>query len=155
MKNLSLHLDVVTGHDHLGRSILSSLNKVKSSRDIGSAQEHLGAVVAVETSVATTLLLGEDVERDEELGVSGGSTDLDHNHTALEIITLDTTEENSAVVTSLSLVELLLEGLDTGNDGLDGGLVEANELNLLSLLEDTTLNTSSSNGTTASNRENI
>jgi hypothetical protein len=155
VKDLSLHLNVVTGHNHLGRSILSTLNKVKSSRDIRGAQEHLGAVVAVETSVATTLLLGEDVERDEELGVGSSSANLGHNHTTLDLFTLDATEENTAVVTGLSLVKLLLESFDAGNDGLDGVLVETNELNLLSLLEDTTLNTSSSNGTTASNGENI
>lgn len=155
MKNLALHLDVVTGHDHLAGRILGTLNEVQGSRNIRSTQEHLGAVVSVETGVATTLLLSEDVHGDKELGVGLGGANLGHNHTTLDLLALDTTEENSTVVTSLGLVEVLLEGLDSGNDGLEGFLVEANELDLVTLFEDTTLDTSSSNGTTASNGENI
>jgi hypothetical protein len=155
VEDLGLHLDVVTGHDDLRRSILGSLGEVQGAGDIRGTQEHLGAVVSVETGVATTLLLGENVRRDQELGVRAGGAGLDHDHTTADLLTLDTTEKDTAVVTSLGGVELLLEGLNTGNDGLDGLLVESDELNFVTLLEETTLNTSSSNGTTSSNGENV
>lgn len=155
MQDGRLHLDVVTGHDDLGASVLGSLDKVKRARDIRSAQEHLGAVVAVESGMTSTLLLGEDVSGDEELGVRARSTGADHDHAAANLLALDTAEEDTAVVSGLGGVEVLLEGLDTGHDGLDGLLVESDKLDLISLLEESTLDTSGSDGTTTSDRENV
>lgn len=155
MQDLGLHLSIVTGHDNLGRSVLNSLGEVKGTRDIGGPQEHLGAVVAVETGVASTLLLGENVGRDQELGVGACSTGADHDHSAANLLALDTTEEDTTVVTSLCRFKLLLEGLDTGNNSLDRVLVEADELDFLTLLKLATLNTSGSDSSTSSNRKDI
>lgn len=155
VQDVAHHLDVVTGHDHLGRSILGSLGEVKADRDIGSPQEHLGAVVAVETSVATALLLGEDVHGDEELLVGLEDTGLGHDHTALDLLALNTTDEDTTVVTGLGVLEFLLEGFDTGNNSLEGLVVEADKLDFLTTLEHTAFNSSSGNSTTAGNGENI
>ena len=109
----------------------------------------------MEAGVTSTFLLCEDVRGEEELGVRAGSTGADHDHTAANLLALDTAKEDTAVVTSLGGFKLLLEGLDTGHDGLDGLLVEADKLDFFTLLEETTLDTSSSDGTTTSNMENI
>jgi hypothetical protein len=155
MEDLRLHLNVVTGHNNLRRSVLGSLREVQGARYIGSTQEHLGAVVSMESSMATTLLLGEDVGRDQELGVGTGGVGTDHNHTTADLVALDTTEENTTVVSSLGRLKLLFESFDTGYDGLNGLLVVSDELDFVTLLEKTTLNTSSSNGTTSSDGENV
>lgn len=98
LKNVGLvklanHLDVVTGHDKLGRSILSALGPCERARLIGSSDEHLGPVVVTEASVATTLLLAEDIHGDKELLVGLDLSRDGDDHTTADILTLDTTEE--------------------------------------------------------------
>jgi len=149
------HLDVVTRHDHLGVGILGAFGPVDSSGLISSTDEDLGTVVSVETSVTTTLLLGQDVHGDEELLVGSDGAGLDNDHTTGDILTLDTTEQKTRVVTSAGLVARLLEGLNVGNLGLDGDLVLADKLDFGILLQETTLDTTRHDGTTARNREDI
>jgi hypothetical protein len=151
--DLADHLDVVTGHDHL--ALLGALGPGKSSGLVGGADEHLRLVVVGETSVAATLLLGQDVHGGKELLVGLGGTGLDNDHAAENIVTLDTTEKKARVVTSAGLVAGLLEGLDVGDLGLDGVLVLADKLDFGILLQDTTLDTAGSDGTTAGNGEDI
>ena len=144
------HLDVVTGHDHLAVSVLSAFGERQVDRLISSSEVHLGTVVLSETAVATTLLLGENVERGEELGVRLDSARLGDDHT-----TADTTEQETRVVTGLRLVARLLEGLDIGDLGLDGVHALANNLNFLFALQNTTLDTARNDGTTTSDGEDI
>ena len=151
----SNHLDVVTGHDHLVGSILGTLREGQINRLIRGTEVELRAVVLVETAVAATLLLGKDVERGEELGVGLDGAGLADNHATLDVLTADTTEQETGVVTSLGLVAGLLEGLNVGDLGLDGLLALANNLNLLLALKDTTLDTSRHDGTTAGDGEDI
>lgn len=87
------------------------------------------------------------------MGLDGAG--LDDDHTTGNVLTLDTTEEETRVVTSTRLVARLLEGLDVGNLGLDGHLVLANKLDFRVLLQGTTLDTARNDGTTARNGENI
>lgn len=149
------HLDVVTRHDHLGAGVLGTLGEEEGAGLVGGADEHLGAVVLVETSVAATLVLGQDVEGDEELGVSSDGAGLDNDHAALDVLTADTTEQETRVVTSTGLLARLLEGLNVGDLGLDNIATLADKLDLGILLEDTTLDTAGSNGTTAGDGEDI
>jgi hypothetical protein len=151
--DLADHLDVVTGHDHL--ALLGALGPGKSGGLVGGADEHLGLVVVGETSVAATLLLGQDVHGGKELLVGLGGAGLDNDHAAEDVVTLDTTEKETGVVTSAGLVAGLLEGLDVGDLGLDGVLVLADKLDFGILLQDTTLDTAGSDGTTAGNGEDV
>jgi hypothetical protein len=111
--------------------------------------------VLVETSVATTFFLGEDVERREELLVRLDGARLADNHTTSNILTTDTTDEKTRVVTGLRLFARLLEGFDISNLGLDGLNTLANKLDFLITLEGTTLDTSRNDGTTARDGEDI
>jgi hypothetical protein len=151
--DLADHLDVVTGHDHL--ALLGALGPGKSGGLVGGADEHLGLVVVGETSVAATLLLGQDVHGGKELLVGLGSAGLDNDHAAEDVVTLDTTEKETGVITSAGLVAGLLEGLDVGDLGLDGVLVLADKLDFGVLLQDTTLDTARSDSTTAGNGEDV
>lgn len=151
--DLADHLDVVTGHDHL--AILGALGPGEGSGLVSSTDEHLGLVVVCEAGVAATLLLGQDVHGGKELLVGFDGAGLGNDHATEDVITLDTTEEETGVVTSAGLVAGLLEGLDVGNLGLDGNLVLADKLNLGILLQDTALDTARGDGTTAGDREDV
>ncbi len=151
---LAHHLDVVTGHDKLG-GVLGALGPCEGARLVGSSDEHLWPVVVAETSVATTLLLAEDVHGDQELLVCLDLAGDGDDHTTADILTLDTTEEETRVVTSTRLLAGLLEGLNVGDLGLDGRAALTDELDFLVPLQDTTLDTTRNDGTTAGNGEDI
>ena len=151
---LALHLDVVTWLNHGMGSILLILWPGKGSWLIGSADEQLWAVVVSEAGVTSTLLLGEDVHGGQErlvrlLGPWGGD-----NHSTVDFLTLDTTEEKTGVVTSLGGLAGLVEGLDIGDLGLDGGTL-SDDLNLGIALENTALHTSGNNRSATWDGENI
>lgn len=61
-EELADHLDVVTGHNHAGLSVLSALGPRELHADVRSAQENLRLVVGSERSVAATLILGENLQ---------------------------------------------------------------------------------------------
>lgn len=149
------HLDVVTWHDHLTLSILRTFRESQVDRLVRCSEVELGAVVLVETSVAATLFLGKNIEGGEELSVRLDRARLADNHAAADILPADTTDEETRVVTSLRLVARLLESFNIRNLGLDNLLALANELDFLITLQDTTLNTSRDNSTTARDREDI
>jgi hypothetical protein len=152
---LADHLDVVTGHDKLVGSVGGALGPCKRTRLISSADEHLRPVVVAEASVATTLLLAQDIHGDEELPVRLDLSGNGDNHTTPDILTLDTTEQETGVVTSTRLLAGLLEGLNVGDLGLDGRSALANELNLGIPLQDTALDTAGNDGSTTSNGEDV
>lgn len=121
----------------------------------GSADEQLGTVLDTETGTATTLSLGQDVHGDHELAVGLGAARSGNDHTTAEILTADTTEKETGVVTSTGLSARLLEGLNVGDLGLDDLVGGTDDLNLAITLQETTLNTAGSDGTTTRDGENF
>lgn len=122
-----------------------------------STDVDLGAVVGTETSTAATLSLGQNVHRHEELVVGLGAVRGSNDHAAADVLTTDTTEQETGVVTSTGLVTGLLEGLNIGNLSLDrvarvGG---TDNFNLSILLQETTLDTARDNSTTARDGEDF
>ena len=71
------------------------------------------------------------------------------HHTALNLLLVDTTEKQTYVVTSLTLIKELAEHLDTCNDRLLI-LAQTEQLNLITYVDNTSLDTTCSNSTTAS-----
>jgi hypothetical protein len=151
---LADHLDVVTGHDELG-GVLGALGPCEGARLVGGADEHLGPVVVAETGMAATLFLAEDVHGDEELPLGLDLAGDGDDHTATDVLALDTTEQETGVVTSTRLVARLLEGLDVGDLGLDGRGALADELDFLVPLQDTALDTARNDGTATGNGEDV
>ena len=123
-------------------------------RHIRRADKELGAVVVHKRRVATTLFLRQNVDLRRELlhGLdrAGGNHDL----TTAHLLTLDTTQQSTHVVTSLTTVELLVEHLDTRQRRLEV-TTEANDLDFRALRDRTTLNTTRHDRTTTRNREHI
>ena len=83
------------------------------------------------------------------------STWLSENLSSLDFCSLDTTEKSTDVITSLSLIKKLTEHLDTGNNCLLLILMDTNDFNFLINMKNTTLNSTCSNCTTASDCEDI
>src|SRR5664280_453715 len=146
---LDRHVDVVAGHDHLG-----SIGQSDGSGDVGRAQVELGPVAVVEGGVAATLLAGENVHASHELGVRLDRSGLGEDLAPLDVVTLDAAQEAADVVAGATLVEQLLEHLDTGHDDLAGG-PDADDLDLVGDLDDATLDAAGGDGATALDAEDV
>ena len=86
--------------------------------------------------------------------VRSDGTRVHNNHTTLNFFLIDTTEEQTNVITSLTLGKGLTEHLNTGDDRLLV-LTETEQLDLIADLTLTSLDTAGSNSTTTSDREDI
>lgn len=73
---------------------------------------------------------------------------LDNDHTTLDILTANTTEQETRIVASLGEFARLLKGLNVGDLGLQWCTSLANKLNLGILLQHTTLDTARGHGAT-------
>lgn len=154
VNELTVKLNVVTGHDELLVSILGARRVVERDGDIRSSDEELRSVVVHEGGVPSTLLLLEDVDLSTELLDGLDRAGDDHDLATLDLLTLDTTEKGTHVVTSHALVELLVEHLDTSEGGLEG-VAETKDLNLSTLGDGASLDTASDDGTTTGDGEDV
>src|SRR3954453_5408368 len=109
LDEVDLHLGVVTGHDHLG-----ALGECHDAGHVRRPEVELGAVVAVERRVPATLVLGQDVDVGLELGVRGDRARLADDLAALDVLALETAQQQTDVLARLALVEELAEHLDAG-----------------------------------------
>jgi len=169
---LDVDLDVVTRHDD---GLVAGEGDVGG--DIRCAEEELGSVVVCERGVAATLVLGADVERASKLLVGFDAAGGAENLATLDLLTLDRAEQGTHVVAGLAAVELLVElqqqqkkrkkqsvkrgtlcsplyHLNTG-DGRVHVRAVADNVDFVTLVDDTALNTSGDDGATAGNREDV
>src|SRR6187200_911954 len=146
---LDAHLDVVAGHDHLG-----PVGQPDGAGHVGGAQVELGPVAVVEGRVPAALLLGQDVDLRGELGVGLDRGALGQDLAALDLVALDAPDEAAHVVAGLTLVEQLLEHLDTGHDDLAGRL-DADHLDLVADLDDAALDAPGGDGAPALDAEHV
>src|SRR5690348_7867255 len=106
LDELDVHGDVVARHHHL-----HAFWQFDRAGDIGRAQVELRAVAVEEGRVPAALLLAQDVDLGEELGVRLDRTGLGQHLAALHIVALDAAQEAADVVARLPFVEQLLEHL--------------------------------------------
>src|SRR5215213_7062243 len=126
---LDVHVDVVTGHDHLGPAV-----QADRAGDIGRAQVELRPVAVVEGRVPATLLARQDVDAALELGVRLDRVGLGQHLAALDVLALNAAQQAADVVARLALVEQLLEHLDARDRGL-ARLLDADDLDLFADLD--------------------
>src|SRR3989304_4709364 len=130
---LDVHVDVVTGHDHL-----RATDQPDRPGDIGRAQVELRPVAVVEGGMAGALLLGQHVHPCDELGVRLDAAGLGEHLAALDLLALDAAQKTADVVARPSLAEQLLEHLDAGHDDLPC-VLDPDDLDLLADLADAAL----------------
>src|SRR3954464_11121381 len=131
LNQLDRHGGGVARHDHLG-----ALGQRDDAGDVRGAEVELRAVVLEERGVPAALLLGEDVDLALELRVRSRGARPDDDHAALDLIALDTAQQQADVLTRADLVEDLAEDLDGGDGRLHRLLLDADDLHLLVRLED-------------------
>src|SRR5437588_4049798 len=149
LDQLDLHLDVVAGHDHLG-----ALGQLGHAGDVGRAEIELRPVAREEWGVTATLLLLQDVYLGLELGVGRDRARLAEHLPALDLLALGAAQQAADVVAGAALVEDLLEHFDAGHHGLLG-LADADDLDLLTGLDDPLLDTPGGHRAAAGDREHI
>src|SRR5207248_6729867 len=88
-----------------------------------------------EWRVPAALFLGQDVDLSVELGVRRDAAGLGEHLAADHILALDTPKQRADVVAGLALVHVLVEHLNAGHDGLRALRLDADDLDLLVLLE--------------------
>ena len=133
---------MIAGHYHL-----YALGESDLTGNVKSTDVELGTVVVVEGSVTATLFFLEDVDRSLELVVGLNNARVADYHTALDVLLVDTAEEQTYVVAGLTLIEELAEHLDACNGRLHVG-AQTHDLNFIAYLNNTGFDTAGSNGTT-------
>src|SRR3954463_13054661 len=150
LDQLDLHLGVVTRHDHLG-----ALGQRDDPGDVGGAEVELRAVVVEERRVPATLVLAQDVDLRLEVGVRRRGARLDDDLAALDVLALDATQEQTDVLTGLTLVEQLAEHLDAGDRRRHLLFLDADDVDGLVDLDDAALDPAGDDGATAGDREDV
>ena len=147
---LDLHVDVIAGHAHLG-----ALGQGDDASDVGGTEVELRTIVVEERGVTAALVLVQDVNLTNKLGEGVNGTGLGQNLAALDLVLGNTTQQGTDVITSLGVVEQLVEHFDTGDDGLATLVGQTDDLDFLAELQLATLNTAGSDGTTTGDREDV
>src|SRR5438270_704820 len=99
LDQLDLHLDVVTGHHHLG-----ALGQLGYPGDVCRAEVELRPIAREERGVTTTLLLLQDVHLGLELGVRRNRAWLAEHLAALDVLALGPAQQAADVVAGAALV---------------------------------------------------
>ncbi|EGJ75317.1 putative elongation factor Tu [Streptomyces sp. Tu6071] len=150
LDELDAHLGVVARHDHLG-----ALGEGHDAGHVRGAEVELRTVVVEEGGVTATLVLRQDVRLRLEGGVRRDRARLDDDLAALDVLALDAAEEQTDVLARLALVEQLAEHLDAGDRGGRLLLLDADDVDGLVDLQDTTLDTAGDDRTATGDREDV
>ena len=118
-------------------------------------QIELGTVFVVERRVTAPLFLLQDINLSLELGVRSDRTRFSDNHTALNLFLVDTAEQQTYVVTGLALIEQLAEHLHTRTSRSQRLLLQTDDLNGITYVDNTGFDTARNHGTTAGDREYV
>ena len=141
---------MVARHNHV-----DACGQVNLTRYVHRTQVELGTIVVVERRVTATLLFLQDVDLGLELGVRSDRTRLGDYHTALNLLLVDTAEQQTYVVAGLALVEQLAEHLDARAGRREGLLLKTYDLDGIAYVDDTGFDTARYDGTAAGDREHV
>ena len=135
---------VIARHYHF-----STFGEVDFTCTVHSTEIELRTILVTEWSVTATLFLLQYIDRSLEVIVRSNSTWVYNYHTTLNLCLINTTEKQTYVITCLTLSENLTEHLNTSDYRLLI-LTKTEQLNLVTYLATTSLNTTCSNSTTTS-----
>ena len=146
---LYINLYVITRHHHI-----YALGECNLTGAVHGTKVELRTVVITKCGMTTTLFLLKYIDGSLELRVRSDGTRMGNDHTTLYFLLVDTAEEQTYIITSLSLIEDLTEHLDASYNGLLV-LTETKDLYFVTYLYGTSLNTTCCNSTTTCDREHI
>jgi hypothetical protein len=110
---------------------------------------YLRSITSDEGLLSASFFLLEDVDRSGEGGVDAQCIRLTDDLSSHDVISLKGSDKETDVVTSLGEVELLSEGFDTSDGSLGDLGAVADQINILTDLDLTSLNGSSGDGTSS------
>lgn len=125
-----LSLAVITSHSHL---IFSQ--DVNLDTGISSSHEQLWSVTIWEWFFTTSFFFSEDIEVAFHISENLLGSWLGDDLTSLDIVSSDTSQEETDIVSSFTVVEGLLESFDSGNGGLDGLFSHTQDFDFLTDLQ--------------------
>ena len=105
--------------------------------------------------MTATFIFFQNVNLTMESGVWMDGTWFAQYLTTFDVSSLNTTQQSTDVIASFSEVEQLSEHFDTGNNGLHLLFLQTNDFDLFGEFQNASLNSTSSNGTTTSDGEDI
>src|SRR6056297_1731646 len=149
MNELNVNFNVVTGHYHL---LIFRQSYVTGN--IGCPEVKLRTIPVKERRVSTTLFLSQSVNLPLKLRMRGNTTRLRKNLSTNYTIFINTSQQRSDVITCLTFVQNLVEHFYTGTGGFRC-LTNSHYFDSIIHMNNTALNTTSYNSSTALNRENI
>src|SRR4029453_4897901 len=144
------HVGVVTGHHHIG-----AFRKVHHTRHVSRAEVELRTIVVEERRMAGALPLRKDVKPSLEIGMRSRCPRLDHDHAALDVLTLGAAQQQAYVLTRLTLVEQLAEHLHACDRGGLLAVADSDDVNGLHDLDHAALDAPGNDRAAASDGEDI
>ena len=106
---LATNGDVVTRHSHLNLAAVCIGELIDVTGDIGGAEVELRTITGEERCVTAAFVLGQNVNLTGELLVRSNATWLAENLTALNILALNATKQDTNVIASLAEVHGLTD----------------------------------------------
>ncbi len=141
---------VITRHNHL-----ATFGQEDFTSNVRSTEVELRTIVILERSMTTTFFFLQNINGGFKLVVRLYRTGFGNNHTATDLILVDTTEEQTYVIASFTFVKNLTEHLNTRNSRFQFLCTHTDDVNGITSVNNTRLNTTSGNSTTTGNREYI
>ena len=145
-----IHFDVIARHAHLG-----AFRQGDDASNVSGTEIELRTIVVEERGMTAAFFFLQDVNLATEFGVRMDGAGFAQNLAALDLSSLDTTQQGSDVIASLSEVKQFSEHLNTGNNGLEFLFLQTNNLNLFGEFQNASLNSTGSNSTTTGDGEDV
>ena len=109
----------------------------------------------MERSVTTTFFFLQDINLSFEFIVRFNRTRFCQYHTTFDLVFVDTTKQQTNVITSLTFVKNLTEHLNSGTYGFLSVSTQTDNFQLITRVNSTSFDTTGSNSTTTSDREYV
>ncbi len=149
-EQLNVDFYVITRHAHF-----NAFRKGDGTGNVRCTEVELRTIVVAKRSVTTTFFFLQNVNRSFEVFVRMNGTRFCDNHTTTDFIFVDTTEQQTYVITSLTSVEDLAEHFNTRNDGFEFLSTHTDDVNRVRSVDNTRFDTTCSNGTTTCDGEYV
>ena len=138
-----------------GMTISTPSRQLDGAGDIRRPDIELGFIAVEERGMPAAFLLAQDVDLGLGIGMRLDGAGGRQHHAALDIFTLDASEQHADGIAGLGLVQHLVEHFQAGDDDLPRFMVQADDLNLVADLDHAALHPAGGHGAAALDAEDI